>query len=179
MLKLQRVQNCFARVVTRVGCFAPSTPLHHSVHRFPISFRIKFKVLALTCKTPSSGNLPILLILSIWPHPAGAYGSIKAFSYLLLSARLRPEPEFSAFVHLLSGTNFPCVFALLNPWLVFGNIWKLLFLAWCILHIVSWLPNFLVTNMAFLWTYILSLELLALKCLWTWLCQQYWCYRSY
>ena len=56
--------------------------------------------------------------LSSWPHPAGTYVSttlICSLSYLLLSARLRPEPESSPFVHLLSGTNFPCVFALLNP----------------------------------------------------------------
>ena len=32
MLKLHRVQNCLARVVTRAGCFAPSTPLHYSLH---------------------------------------------------------------------------------------------------------------------------------------------------
>ena len=56
MLKLQRVQNCLARVVTRVGRFAPSTPLRHSLHWLPISFRIQFKILTLTYKTLSSGK---------------------------------------------------------------------------------------------------------------------------
>ena len=70
-----------------------------------------------------------LLILSIWPHPTGTYISTKAVCYLLPGARLRPELEFSAFVHLLSGTNFPCLSALLNPWLVFVNIWKRTFSA--------------------------------------------------
>ena len=67
-------------------------------------------------------NQLILLILSIWPHPTGTHVSTKALSYLLLSARLRPELEFSAFVHLLSEAKFPCVSDLLNPWLVFVNV---------------------------------------------------------
>ena len=44
MLKLQRVQNCLARVLTRAGRFAPSNPLRHSLHWLPISFRIQFKI---------------------------------------------------------------------------------------------------------------------------------------
>ena len=56
MLKLQRVQNCLARVVTRAGRFAPSTPLRHPLHWLPISFRIQFKILTLTYKTLSSGK---------------------------------------------------------------------------------------------------------------------------
>ena len=58
MLKLQRVQNCLARVVTRAGRFAPSasTPLRHSLHWLPVSFRIQFKILTLTYKTLSSGK---------------------------------------------------------------------------------------------------------------------------
>ena len=56
MFKLQRVQNCLARVVTRVGRFAPSIPLRHSLHWLPISFIIQFKILTLTYKTFSSGK---------------------------------------------------------------------------------------------------------------------------
>ena len=60
MLKLQRMQNCIARVVTRAGCFAPSnspppSPCH-SLHWLPISFRIRLKILTLTYKTLSSGK---------------------------------------------------------------------------------------------------------------------------
>ena len=67
MLKLQRVQNCLARVVTRAGRFAPSIPLRHSLHWLPISFRIQFKILTLTHKTLSSGKtsyLPNLIHLA-------------------------------------------------------------------------------------------------------------------
>ena len=73
MLKLRRVQNCLAIAVTRVGGLAPSIPRRHSLHWLPISFRIQFKILTLTYKTLSSGKPDILLILSIWSHPAGTY----------------------------------------------------------------------------------------------------------
>ena len=88
MLKLQRVQNCFARKVTGAVRFAPSTPFPHSLHWLLISFRIKFEVRTLTCKTLCSVKPSYLAcyILSIWPHPAGAYGPTKAFSCLPLTA---------------------------------------------------------------------------------------------
>ena len=57
MLKLQRVQNCLARVIIRAGRFAPSTPpLRYSLHWLPISFIIQFNILTLTYKTLSSGK---------------------------------------------------------------------------------------------------------------------------
>lgn len=56
ILKLQRVQNCLARVVTRAGRFAPSIPLRRSLHWLPISSRIQFKILTLTYKTLSTGK---------------------------------------------------------------------------------------------------------------------------
>ena len=40
----------------RAGPFAPSTPLRHSLHWLPISFRIQFKILTLTYNTLSSGK---------------------------------------------------------------------------------------------------------------------------
>ena len=52
MLRLHRMQNCLARVITRAGRFAPSTPPpRHSLHWLPISFRIQSKILTLTYKT--------------------------------------------------------------------------------------------------------------------------------
>ena len=42
--KLQHVQNCFARVVTKAPRFSRSIPLLNSLHRLPIKFRIQFKI---------------------------------------------------------------------------------------------------------------------------------------
>ena len=123
MLKLQRVQNCdcLARVVTRVSRFAPSPPppfvTLSTGYPFPSAFSSNSR---LKPTRPSLlVNHPLLLILSIWPHPRGIYDST------LLSApkcKTKTRTRVSAFAHLLSGASFPCVFTLLNPWLVFGNV---------------------------------------------------------
>ena len=42
--KLQRVQNCLARVVTKAPRFSRSIPLLNSLHWLPIKFRIQFKI---------------------------------------------------------------------------------------------------------------------------------------
>ena len=42
--KLQRVQNCLARVVTKVPRFSRSIPLLKSLHWLPIKLRIQFKI---------------------------------------------------------------------------------------------------------------------------------------
>ena len=56
ILKLQRVQNCLARVVTKSGRFASSLPLRRSLHWLPISSRIEFKINLLTFKVLSTGQ---------------------------------------------------------------------------------------------------------------------------
>ena len=44
MGRLQRVQNCLARVITRAPRFSPSIPLLKSLHWLPIRARINFKL---------------------------------------------------------------------------------------------------------------------------------------
>ena len=48
--KVQSVQNCLARVVTRSPRFCCVTPLLKSLHWFPVQFRIKYKICTLTYK---------------------------------------------------------------------------------------------------------------------------------
>ena len=48
--KMQSVQNCLARVVTRSPRFCSVTPLLKSIHWLPVSFRIKHKRCTLTYK---------------------------------------------------------------------------------------------------------------------------------
>ena len=52
----QRVQNCFARVVTRSSRLSESRPLLKSLHRLPIKSRIKFKRNLLTYKALFMGT---------------------------------------------------------------------------------------------------------------------------
>ena len=57
IVKLQRVQKCLARVVTHSAHFSHSMPLPKSLHRFPVHYRIIFKICAITYQALSSIQL--------------------------------------------------------------------------------------------------------------------------
>ena len=52
--KLQRVQNCLARVVTRSPRFSRSVPLLKSLHWLPVHYRIIFKMCTIAYQALSS-----------------------------------------------------------------------------------------------------------------------------
>ena len=52
--KLQRVQNCLARVVTRSPRFSRSVPLLKSLHWLPVRYRIIFKFFTIAYQAFSS-----------------------------------------------------------------------------------------------------------------------------
>ena len=56
LTKLQGVQNCLARVVTKSPRFCHITPLLKSLHWLPIRYRIKFKICSLTYQALTSGQ---------------------------------------------------------------------------------------------------------------------------
>ena len=49
--RLQHVQNCLARVVTKAPRFSRSTPILKRLHWLPVKFRIHFKICTITCRT--------------------------------------------------------------------------------------------------------------------------------
>mgnify|MGYP001813391687 CR=1 FL=1 len=53
ILRLQRVQNCLARVVTKSSRFTPSAPLRQALHWLPVDYRIRYKISLLTFKALS------------------------------------------------------------------------------------------------------------------------------
>ena len=54
LLKLQRVQNCLARVFTRSPLFSHSVPLLKSLHWLPVQYRIIYKICTITYQALSS-----------------------------------------------------------------------------------------------------------------------------
>ena len=71
LAKLQRVQNCLARVVLRAPRFSPSLPLLKQLHWLPVSYRINFKLSTLAYRTLSTQQpsyLASLLHLSNIPR---------------------------------------------------------------------------------------------------------------
>ena len=61
--KLQRVQNCLARVVLRAPCFSPSLPLLKQLHWLPVNYRIKCKLSTLTYRALAIHQPPYLASL--------------------------------------------------------------------------------------------------------------------
>ena len=49
--RLQRVQNCLARVVTKALGFSCSVPILKRLHWLPVKFRIQFKICKITFRT--------------------------------------------------------------------------------------------------------------------------------
>ena len=49
--KLQRVQNCLARVVHKASRFSRSKPLLYFLHWLPVKYRIRFNLCTITFKT--------------------------------------------------------------------------------------------------------------------------------
>ena len=61
--KLQRVQNCLARVVLRAPRFSPSLPLLKQLHWLPVNYRMKFKLSTLTYRALAIHQPPYLASL--------------------------------------------------------------------------------------------------------------------
>ena len=61
--KLQRVQNCLARVILRAPRFSPSLPLLKQLHWLPVNYRIKFKLCILTFRALAIHQPPYLASL--------------------------------------------------------------------------------------------------------------------
>ena len=61
--KLQRVQNCLARIVLRAPRFSPSLPLLKQLHWLPVNYRIKFKLSTLTYRALAMHQPPYLASL--------------------------------------------------------------------------------------------------------------------
>ena len=58
LAKLQRLQNCLARVVLRAPWFSPSLPLLKQLHWLPVTYRIHFKLFTLTYRALSTQQPP-------------------------------------------------------------------------------------------------------------------------
>jgi len=59
--RLQRVQNCAARLVADVPCRASSRPLHHQLHWVPVEARITYKLCTLMYRI-FNGTAPQYLV---------------------------------------------------------------------------------------------------------------------
>ena len=68
--RLQRVQNCLARVVTKAPRFSRSVPILERLHWLPVKFRIHFKICAITFRTLKENQPAYLADLLVRPKCA-------------------------------------------------------------------------------------------------------------
>ena len=101
--KLQRVQNCFARVVTRSPRFSRSVPLLKSLHWLPVNYRIIFKICTIAYQALSSTQPAYLNsmqeILDSYDQPV-----VNLFTFL--GWKRKPGPELSRLPHQRCGIRF-------------------------------------------------------------------------
>ena len=112
IMKLQRIQNAAARLVTGTPRFCHVTPLLFHLHWLPISYRIKFKILLLTFKC-LYGQAPNYLIDLITIKKQSRYSLRSNESSIFLELpgnQLLAIVHFSQ-LHLISGKHYLRQFA--------------------------------------------------------------------
>ena len=82
--RLQRVQNCLARVVTNAPRFSRSVPILKRLHWLPVKFRIQFKICAITFRTLNKTNLHIWLIYLFGRNAQNIYAPLIRLDLLFL-----------------------------------------------------------------------------------------------
>ena len=76
--KLQRIQNCLARVVTKAPRFSSSVPLLKSLHWLPVNFCIHFKICTITFRALTDNQPGYLTELLIPPKSSKQLRSANA-----------------------------------------------------------------------------------------------------
>ena len=125
IMKLQRMQNAAARLVTETTRFCHVTPLLFHLQLLPISFRIKFKILLLTLKC----------LYELW-------SSFNWFNYYQKAIQVLSKDKWvyiprvtiqllaivhSSRLHLISGMHYLQQFATWRHWTLLRLLLKLTF----------------------------------------------------
>ena len=87
--RLQCVQNCLARVVTKAPRFSRSVPILKCVHRLPVKFRIHFKICAITLWTLKENQPAYLADLLVWPKCAKYLRSTYSNRFVVLCIKTK------------------------------------------------------------------------------------------
>ena len=105
--KLQRVQNCLARVVTRSPRFSRSVPLLKSLHWLPVQYRIFLRSVQLPIKPFQPNNLHIYIQCSLQQDSPDSFGRLVLIYFLFPELRQTLELELSRLPHQPCGIHSP------------------------------------------------------------------------
>ena len=93
--RLQRVQNCLARVVTKAPRFSRSVPILKRLHWLPVKFRIHFKICAITFRTLKENQPAYLADLVVRPKCSKYLRSTNSNGFVV--PRITTKTWLSAF----------------------------------------------------------------------------------
>ena len=100
IIKLQRVQNCLARVVTRSRHFSRSVPLLKSLHWLPVRYRLIIKICTITYQALSTKQ-PAYLHSMLTParNSPDSFDRLVLINFLFPKLRQMLELELSRLPH--------------------------------------------------------------------------------
>ena len=87
--RLQRVQNCLARVVTNAPRFSRSVPILKRLHWLPVKFRIHFKICAITFRTLKENQPAYLADLLVRPKCSKYLRSTNSNRFVVLRIKTK------------------------------------------------------------------------------------------
>ena len=93
--RLQRVQNCLARVVTKASRFSRSVPTLKQLHWLPVKFRIHFKICAITFRALKENQPAYLADLLVRPKCSKYLRSTNSNRFVV--PRIKTKTESRAF----------------------------------------------------------------------------------
>ena len=111
--KLQRVQNCLARVVTKAPRFSRSTPILKRLHLLPVKFRNHFKICTITFRTLKDNQPAYLADLLVRPKFSKYLRSTKSNRFVV--PRIKTKTGSRAFSISAQPYGTPCLCQYVMP----------------------------------------------------------------
>ena len=90
--RLQRAQNCLARVLTKAPRFSRSVPILKWLHRLPVKFRIRFKICAITFWTLKDNQPACLTDLLVRQKCSQYLRSTNSNRFVVPRIKTRAQP---------------------------------------------------------------------------------------
>ena len=113
--RLQRVQNCLARVVTKAPHFSRSTPILKRLHRPPVKFRIHFnKICTITFRTLKDNQPAYLADLLVRPKCSKYLRSTNLNRFVVPRVKTKTGSIASS-IYLAQPYETPCLCQYVMP----------------------------------------------------------------
>ena len=129
--RLQRVQNCLARVVTKAPRFSHFAPILKRLHWLPVKFRIHFKICAITFRTLKENQPAYMADLLVRPKCSKYLRSTNSNRFAVPRIKTKTGSRaFSIYLVQLYGTPCLCQYVMQKQSYHSGNYLNPTYLTW-------------------------------------------------